>query len=84
MGWKLAVVGFIPLPFVFVAAWLNVVLLERYEASLQKPLEAASAFAGENVDNIKVTTYFYIFFPELTQPLDGSCLRARKCGLGSL
>ncbi|CAE6445399.1 unnamed protein product [Rhizoctonia solani] len=53
LSWKLALPGFAPVPAILVTAYFNIVLLEKYEHSVQKPLEDASAFASENVDAIK-------------------------------
>lgn len=54
MSWKISVVSFIPLPFAILAAYLNVVVLARYQEQQMKPLEEASGFVSENVDNIQV------------------------------
>ncbi|KAJ1305894.1 hypothetical protein OPQ81_010614 [Rhizoctonia solani] len=53
LSWKLALPSFAPVPAILVTAYFNIALLERYERSVQKPLEDASAFASENVDAIK-------------------------------
>lgn len=50
----MALVVFTPLPFIAAAGYYNIVMLEAYEGQLQKPLESASSFASENVDNIRV------------------------------
>lgn len=56
VSWKLALPSFAPVPAVLVTAYLNIALLEKYEHSVQAPLQEASAFASENVDAIKVCT----------------------------
>ncbi|CCO35093.1 ATP-binding cassette, subfamily B (MDR/TAP),member 1 [Rhizoctonia solani AG-1 IB] len=53
LSWKLALPSFAPVPAILVTAYFNIALLEKYEHTLQKPLEDASAFASENVDAIK-------------------------------
>ncbi|CAE6421110.1 unnamed protein product, partial [Rhizoctonia solani] len=53
LSWKLALPSFAPVPAILVTAYFNIALLEKYERSIQKPLEDASAFASENVDAIK-------------------------------
>ncbi|KAL5638199.1 hypothetical protein ACGC1H_005039 [Rhizoctonia solani] len=53
LSWKLALPSFAPVPAILVTAYFNIALLEKYEHSVQKPLEDASAFASENVDAIK-------------------------------
>jgi hypothetical protein len=54
VSWKLALPGFSLIPLIIVAAYFNILFLEKYEHGVQKPLEDASAFASENVDAIKV------------------------------
>ncbi|CAE6507142.1 unnamed protein product, partial [Rhizoctonia solani] len=53
LSWKLTLLGISPVPFIIVAAYYNIVFIEKYEREAQKPLEEASAFASENVDAIK-------------------------------
>ncbi|CAE6488384.1 unnamed protein product [Rhizoctonia solani] len=53
LSWKLTLASYAPVPIILVTAYFNITLLERYERSVQKPLEDASAFASENVDAIK-------------------------------
>ncbi|KAH7338340.1 P-loop containing nucleoside triphosphate hydrolase protein [Rhizoctonia solani] len=53
LSWKLTLASYAPVPIILVTAYFNITLLERYEHSVQKPLEDASAFASENVDAIK-------------------------------
>ncbi|CAE6495501.1 unnamed protein product [Rhizoctonia solani] len=53
LSWKLTLVSYAPIPIILVTAYLNITLLEKYEHSVQKPLEDASAYASENVDAIK-------------------------------
>ncbi|CAE7087787.1 unnamed protein product, partial [Rhizoctonia solani] len=53
LSWKLTLLGMSPVPFVIVAAYYNIIFIEKYERQVQKPLEEASAFASENVDAIK-------------------------------
>ncbi|ELU39147.1 leptomycin B resistance protein pmd1 [Rhizoctonia solani AG-1 IA] len=53
VSWKLALPSFAPVPAILVTAYFNIALLEKYEQTLHKPLEDASAFASENVDAIK-------------------------------
>ncbi|CAE6439144.1 unnamed protein product [Rhizoctonia solani] len=53
LSWKLALPSFAPVPAILVTAYFNIALLEKYEQTLHKPLEDASAFASENVDAIK-------------------------------
>ncbi|CAE6486016.1 unnamed protein product [Rhizoctonia solani] len=53
LSWKLTLLGISPVPFVIVAAYYNIIFIEKYERQVQKPLEEASAFASENVDAIK-------------------------------
>ncbi|KAG8712504.1 hypothetical protein FRC11_015002 [Ceratobasidium sp. 423] len=53
LSWKLALPSFAPVPAILVTAYFNIALLEKYEYSVQKPLEDASSFASENVDAIK-------------------------------
>ncbi|QRW25216.1 ABC transporter transmembrane region [Rhizoctonia solani] len=53
LSWRLALPSFAPVPAILVTAYFNIALLEKYEQTLHKPLEDASAFASENVDAIK-------------------------------
>ncbi|CAE6340535.1 unnamed protein product, partial [Rhizoctonia solani] len=53
LSWRLTLASYAPVPIILVAAYYNIVCLERYEHSIQKPIEDASAFASENVDAIK-------------------------------
>lgn len=55
VSWRLALPGLSPVPLIIVAAYYNIIFLERYEHDVQKPLEEGSAFASENVDAIKVS-----------------------------
>ncbi|KAG8915864.1 hypothetical protein FRC00_010755 [Tulasnella sp. 408] len=53
LSWKISVVSFIPLPAAVLAAYLNVVVLEKYESKQKDSLEKASAYAAEHVENIQ-------------------------------
>ncbi|CAE6502668.1 unnamed protein product [Rhizoctonia solani] len=53
VSWKLTLLDMSPVPFVIIAAYYNIIFIEKYERQVQKPLEEASAFASENVDAIK-------------------------------
>ncbi|KAG8733596.1 hypothetical protein FRC11_004832 [Ceratobasidium sp. 423] len=53
LSWKLTLASYAPIPLILLTAYLNITLLEKYEHSVQKPLEDASAYASENVDAIK-------------------------------
>lgn len=53
LSWKISVVAFIPLPAAVLAAYLNVVVLEKYESKQKDSLEKASAYAAEHVENIQ-------------------------------
>ncbi|CUA73287.1 hypothetical protein RSOLAG22IIIB_05235 [Rhizoctonia solani] len=53
LSWRLTLASYAPVPLILATAYFNITLLEKYEHSVQKPLEAASAFASENVDAIK-------------------------------
>ncbi|KAF8754585.1 ABC transporter transmembrane region [Rhizoctonia solani] len=53
LSWRLTLASYAPVPLILIAAYYNIALLEKYEHSIQKPLNDASAFASENVDAIK-------------------------------
>ncbi|GAB1521178.1 hypothetical protein RhiTH_004269 [Rhizoctonia solani] len=53
LSWRLTLASYAPVPLILIAAYYNIALLEKYEHSIQKPLDDASAFASENVDAIK-------------------------------
>ncbi|KAL9938980.1 hypothetical protein V8E36_001793 [Tilletia maclaganii] len=53
LNWRAAAVGLSPLVLVALAAWANVVYLERYETMASKPVERASAFMSEQIDGIR-------------------------------
>ncbi|KAG8932796.1 hypothetical protein FRC01_012280 [Tulasnella sp. 417] len=53
LSWKISVVSFIPLPAAVLAAYLNVVVLEKYESQQKDSLEKASSYAAEHVENIQ-------------------------------
>ncbi|CAE7222292.1 unnamed protein product [Rhizoctonia solani] len=55
LSWKLTLASYAPVPIILLTAYFNITFLEKYEHSVQKPLEDASAFASENVDAIKAT-----------------------------
>ncbi|SJX62150.1 related to multidrug resistance protein 1 [Sporisorium reilianum f. sp. reilianum] len=53
VSWKTSVVCLAPIFVLFVSSWLNIVMLERYEAMAQKPADRAASYVSENVDAIK-------------------------------
>ncbi|EUC62834.1 ABC family B (MDR/TAP),protein [Rhizoctonia solani AG-3 Rhs1AP] len=53
LSWKLTLLSMLPLPFIFAAAYYNIMFIEGHERQVQKPLEEASAFASEHVDAIQ-------------------------------
>lgn len=53
LSWKTALVCLAPIFVLFVSGWLNIVMLEKYEAIAQKPADRAASYVSENVDAIK-------------------------------
>ncbi|KAF8756598.1 ABC transporter transmembrane region [Rhizoctonia solani] len=83
LSWKLALPSFAPVPAILVTAYFNIALLEKYEQTLHKPLEDASAFASENVDAIKVSFWQIGIGGRLNKIItDRCCFGKRKLGDG--
>ncbi|KAN0061083.1 hypothetical protein ACQY0O_006818 [Thecaphora frezii] len=53
LSWKAALVCLAPIVVLFVSGYLNIIMLERYEALAQKPVDRAASYISENVDAIK-------------------------------
>ncbi|EPQ28417.1 uncharacterized protein PFL1_04244 [Pseudozyma flocculosa PF-1] len=53
LSWKAALVCLAPIVVLFVSGYLNIVMLERYEATSQKSVDKAASYIAENVDAIK-------------------------------
>ncbi len=53
LSWKTSVVCLAPIFVLFVSGWLNIAMLEKYEAVAQKPADRAASYVSENVDAIK-------------------------------
>ncbi|KAJ1020783.1 hypothetical protein NDA16_004173 [Ustilago loliicola] len=53
LSWKTSVVCLAPIFVLFISGWLNIAMLEKYEAVAQKPADRAASYVSENVDAIK-------------------------------
>ncbi|KAJ9475209.1 putative Alpha-factor-transporting ATPase (putative) [Pseudozyma hubeiensis] len=53
LSWKTSVVCLAPIFVLFFSGWLNIAMLEKYEAVAQKPADRAASYVSENVDAIK-------------------------------
>ncbi|PWN46891.1 P-loop containing nucleoside triphosphate hydrolase protein [Violaceomyces palustris] len=53
LSWKAALVVLAPILFIFASGWANVIMLERYEAIAQRPVDRAASYIAENVDAIR-------------------------------
>ena len=53
LSWKTSVVCLAPIFVLFLSGWLNISMLEKYEAIAQKPADRAASYVSENVDAIK-------------------------------
>lgn len=53
LSWKTSVVCLAPVFVLFLSGWLNIAMLEKYEAVAQKPADRAASYVSENVDAIK-------------------------------
>ena len=53
LSWKTSLVCLAPIFVLFVSGYLNIVMLEKYEAIAQKPVDRAASYISENVDAIK-------------------------------
>lgn len=53
LSWKTSVVCLAPIFVLFISGWLNIAMLEKYEAIAQKPADRAASYVSENVDAIK-------------------------------
>ena len=53
LSWKASVVCLAPIFVLFLSGWLNIAMLEKYEAIAQKPADRAASYVSENVDAIK-------------------------------
>ena len=53
LSWKIAVVCLSPMVLLFISGYLNVAMLEKFEARAQKPMDRAASYVSENMDSIK-------------------------------
>ncbi|KAJ1025573.1 hypothetical protein NDA18_003916 [Ustilago nuda] len=53
LSWKTSVVCLAPIFVLFISGWLNIAMLEKYEAVAQKHADRAASYVSENVDAIK-------------------------------
>lgn len=53
LSWRTSVVCLAPIFVLFLSGWLNIAMLEKYEAVAQKPADRAASYVSENVDAIK-------------------------------
>ena len=53
LSWKTSVVCLAPVFVLFISGWLNIIMLEKYEAMAQRPADRAASYVSENVDAIK-------------------------------